>query len=103
VERFAAEPGPTESAGGAFEVELARSGRRLAVPAGASILQVLLAAGVDVDYSCQEGSCGACETRVLEGRPEHRDGVLSKAEREAGATMMICVSGCRGERLVLDL
>ncbi|GAA0912345.1 PDR/VanB family oxidoreductase [Streptomyces thermoalcalitolerans] len=88
---------------GAFEVVLARSGRTLTVPAGVSVLDAVRAAGVEVLYSCTEGTCGTCETDVLEGVPDHRDSVLTQEEREAGETMMICVSRCRGRRLVLDL
>ncbi len=87
----------------AFEVVLARSGRSVVVPEDVSVLDALRAAGVDVLYSCAEGICGTCETDVVEGVPDHRDSVLTEAERAAGETMLICVSRCRGERLVLDL
>jgi ferredoxin len=73
------------------------------VPAGVSILKSLEEAGVPVLSSCQEGTCGTCETEVLDGEPEHRDAVLTDAERQAGDLMMICVSRCRGERLTLNL
>ncbi|MEU1516036.1 PDR/VanB family oxidoreductase [Streptomyces sp. NPDC005811] len=86
-----------------FEVELAQSGRTLTVAPGMSVLDTVRAAGVEVLYSCAEGTCGTCETDVLEGTPEHRDSVLSAEEREAGETMMICVSRCAGKKLVLDL
>ncbi|MEV2216760.1 PDR/VanB family oxidoreductase [Streptomyces sp. NPDC050997] len=86
-----------------FEVELARSGRTLSVPADVSVLDAVRLAGVEVLFSCTEGTCGTCETDVLEGTPDHRDSVLSDEEREAGETMLICVSRCRGKRLVLDL
>jgi ferredoxin-NADP reductase len=102
IERFQAEERPT-GPDAAFEVELARSGRTLTVAPGVSVLDAVRAAGVEVLYSCAEGTCGTCETDVLEGTPEHRDCVLSPQEREAGETMMICVSRCRGKRLVLDL
>lgn len=85
-----------------YTVELARSGRTLVVRRNESILQSLLAAGLAVDYSCQQGNCGACETVVLEGEPDHRDSVLTEAERQAHKLMMICVSGCKGSRIVLD-
>ncbi|MGW0207980.1 PDR/VanB family oxidoreductase [Streptomyces sp. NPDC003233] len=88
---------------GAFEVVLARSGRTVTVPPGVSVLDAVRAAGVQVLYSCAEGTCGTCETDVLEGAPDHRDSVLTEEERSAGDTMMICVSRCRGARLVLDL
>jgi ferredoxin len=80
-----------------------RAATSVTVPAGKSLLDALLDAGIAVDHSCREGVCGACETKVLEGELEHRDGVLSKAERASGKTMMVCVSGCKGQRLVLDL
>lgn len=104
VERFAPAPdaAPAATASG-YEVVLAKSGRQVLVPAGATLLETLLAAGIDADHSCMEGVCGACETRVLEGCPDHRDSVLSAAERASNQVMMICVSGCKGERLVLDL
>ncbi|RJL22059.1 PDR/VanB family oxidoreductase [Bailinhaonella thermotolerans] len=103
VERFT----PREDAGAgpraAFEVELARSGRALTVPADRSILSVLEEAGVPVLSSCQEGTCGTCETDVLGGVPDHRDSLLTPEERAAGDTMMICVSRSLTPRLVLDL
>ncbi|MEU6305495.1 PDR/VanB family oxidoreductase [Streptomyces chartreusis] len=102
VERFQ----PKEQLGGeeaAFEVELAQSGRTLTVAPGVSVLDTVRAAGVEVLYSCTEGTCGTCETDVLGGTPDHRDSVLTREERESGETMMICVSRCRGKRLVLDL
>ncbi|MFI2719510.1 PDR/VanB family oxidoreductase [Streptomyces collinus] len=87
----------------AFEVELARSGRTLTVAPEVSVLDAVRAAGVEVLYSCTEGTCGTCETDVLDGEPDHRDSVLTDDERATGETMLICVSRCRGGRLVLDL
>jgi ferredoxin-NADP reductase len=102
VERF--RPKEQETGGDtAFEVELARSGRTLTVAPDVSVLDTVRAAGVEVLFSCTEGTCGTCETDVLDGTPEHRDSVLTPQERESGETMMICVSRCRGRRLVLDL
>ncbi|MFB7336865.1 PDR/VanB family oxidoreductase [Streptomyces adustus] len=106
VERFRPKPRPTgqeDASEGEFEVELALSGRTLTVAPGISVLEAVRAAGVEVLFSCTEGTCGTCETDVLEGVPEHRDSVLTDQERAANATMMICVSRCRGERLVLEL
>ncbi len=104
VERFAARTDqPAAAASGAYELVLQRSQRRLQVGAGESLLGVLQANHIDVPFNCQEGVCGSCETRILEGEAEHRDSVLSKAERAANKSMMVCVSGCRGARLVLDL
>ncbi|WP_247874243.1 PDR/VanB family oxidoreductase [Azospirillum sp. TSH58] len=88
---------------GRFEVVCARSGVTVTVTEGVSVLDALDAAGVSVASSCEQGICGTCETAVLEGEPDHRDSVLSDAERAAGKTMMICVSRARGARLVLDI
>jgi vanillate O-demethylase ferredoxin subunit len=88
---------------GGFRVRLARSGRTIQVPAGRSILQSLLDAGEQPPHSCGQGVCGSCETAVVAGTPEHRDQVLSEAERASGKTMMICCSGSRDAELVLDL
>jgi ferredoxin-NADP reductase len=103
VERFAADATAVGAQACSYTVELAKSGRRLAVPAGARLLDVLLEAGVDVDYSCREGLCGACETRVLGGCPDHRDAVLTQSDKAANNVMMICVSGAKSGTLVLDL
>ncbi|SHH69544.1 PDR/VanB family oxidoreductase [Streptomyces sp. 3214.6] len=102
VERFQAKEQPAGQ-DGEFEVELAQSGRTLTVAPGVSVLDTVRAAGVEVLFSCTEGTCGTCETDVLGGTPEHRDSVLTAEEREAGETMMICVSRCLGKKLVLDL
>ncbi|WP_236794990.1 PDR/VanB family oxidoreductase [Amycolatopsis sp. GM8] len=101
VERFS--PKENNDPGTEFEVELARSGITVTVPADRSILEVAEDAGVPVLSSCQEGVCGTCETAVLEGVPDHRDSVLTEDEQAANDTMMICVSRACGRRLVLDL
>ena len=103
VERFAASATLQPSTAGGFPVELARSGRTLEVCDGKSILHTLLDAGIDVDHSCEEGVCGACETRVLSGCPDHRDSVLSAEQKSGNGVMMVCVSGLKSGRLVLDL
>jgi ferredoxin-NADP reductase len=101
LERFRAHAEP--AAGESFEIELASSGRVLEVPRGNTILQTLRGAGLQVLTSCEEGTCGTCETGVLDGVPDHRDTVLTSAEADAGDIMMICVSRARTPRLVLDL
>ena len=110
VERFAPrpaelapEPAGPAAAAEAFEVELARSGMLIQVSGDMSILRAVEAAGVQVLSSCTEGICGTCETAVLGGVPDHRDSLLTPAERSAGDTMMICVSRSATPRLVLDL
>lgn len=86
----------------AFEVEIA-DGTVVEVGANESILAAMSRCGIPALNSCQEGNCGTCETFILEGVAEHRDHVLSEEEREAGESMMICVSRARTPRLVLDL
>ena len=95
--------GPGDVGGTPFEVELASSGRVIAVPSGTSALAALRGAGLELLSSCEEGTCGTCETGVLGGVPDHRDSVLEPAERAAGDVMMICVSRARTPRLILDL
>jgi ferredoxin-NADP reductase len=98
VERFSA---PPVIGGRQFVVELARDGSRYAVPGDRSLLQVLRERRGGVAYSCQQGFCGTCRTRVLAGQVDHHDRVLTAAERVD--EMAICVSRARGETLVLDL
>ncbi|MEV0024478.1 PDR/VanB family oxidoreductase [Streptomyces atroolivaceus] len=103
LERFAAPAVERTGDDEAFEVECRTSGTTFTVGAGTSVLEAAEGAGLTVDNSCRDGICGSCETRVLEGTPDHRDFLLSEAERAAGTTMMICVSRCASGRLVLDL
>jgi ferredoxin-NADP reductase len=86
-----------------FEVELASTGITLTVPPERSILEVVEEAGVLVLSSCQEGTCGTCETPVLSGEIDHRDSILTPDEQDAGDVMYICVSRAACPRLVLDL
>ena len=101
VEYFAAKEAPF--AQGGFVVELARSGRVIPIARGMTILDALLEAGVDAPYSCMEGVCATCEIKVLAGIPDHKDLVLTKEEQASNQVMMICCSGSKTEKLVLDL
>jgi vanillate O-demethylase ferredoxin subunit len=101
VEYFQATEAPATAGG--FEVRLARSNRTIAIAAGKTILEALLDAGIAANHACSEGVCGTCETRVLEGIPDHRDQFLSKDEQASNKTMMICCSGAKSGALVLDL
>lgn len=83
-----------------FDVEL--EGETYHIPADRSIVEVLQEAGCDIDTSCEEGICGTCIMEVLEGTPEHRDSVLTKAEKEAGETMAVCVSRTKDPKLTLE-
>ena len=87
----------------AIEVHLAQSGLTLTVPPERSILDAAEEAGIGVLSSCREGTCGTCETPVLDGIPDHRDSVLDAQARKADDCMMICVSRACTPRLVLDL
>jgi ferredoxin-NADP reductase len=103
VERFAPKAVGPPAWAESFEVELAQSGLVVPVPPDRSILDVVRDAGVDVLSSCEEGTCGTCETPILSGAADHRDSVLTAAEHAANDTMMICVSRAACPRLVLDL
>jgi len=99
----------TDTAGGAqagdtaFEIELEDSDLKLMVPAGQTLLETVRAAGIDVPSDCEEGLCGSCEIRVLEGAVDHRDKVLSASERAEGGRMMACCSRATGQKLKLAL
>lgn len=86
-----------------FDVKLASSGQVLVVPAGRSVIQVLAEQGIDVPYSCEEGVCGTCLTRVLDGVPDHRDLYLTDEEHAANDQFTPCCSRARTKLLVLDL
>ena len=103
VERFVAKPLTEPVLRHAFEVYLAQSELTLTVQPEQSILDAVEQAGVGVLSSCQEGTCGTCETPVLEGIPDHRDSVLDEDARAGNDCMMICVSRACTRRLVLDL
>ncbi|WP_020495645.1 PDR/VanB family oxidoreductase [Sciscionella marina] len=105
IERFTAETRkPIDPAAErAFEVELRASGTTITVPASMSVLEAMEANGIEHISSCREGICGTCETKVIEGIPEHRDSLLTEQERAANDTMMICVGRARCSRLVLEL
>ena len=101
VEYFTAKEPPAVEGG--FRVVLAKSSRELMVPPGKTILYTLRDTGIDIPYSCTEGVCGTCETKVLEGIPDHRDLILTEEERASNKTMMVCCSGSKSAKLVLDL
>ncbi|MDI9232393.1 2Fe-2S iron-sulfur cluster-binding protein [Limnohabitans lacus] len=88
---------------GSFEVQLQKSGQTLQVTKDQSILKVLQDAGHDVPFSCSEGICGTCLTKVVAGKPDHWDMYLTPEEQEKGDCMMVCCSRSQTARLVLDL
>ncbi|MFD0314517.1 PDR/VanB family oxidoreductase [Streptomyces flavalbus] len=97
TERFT----PRAASGGEFEVELRRSGRTLTVPADTSVLTAVRTELPETLSSCEQGWCGTCQQRVLEGEVDHRDELLTDGER--ADSMLICVSRARSDRLVLDM
>jgi len=104
IERFSAvEVAAAADAKTSYTVELRSSGRTFEVTPDTTLHKVLIASGVFIPFSCEEGICGSCETRVLEGEVDHRDSILTPAERTTSSVMMVCVSGCKSKRLVLDL
>jgi ferredoxin-NADP reductase len=101
LEYFSAKSPPDNSGG--FAVELAKSGKTIVVPKGKTILDAILEQRIDIPFACTEGVCGECETRVIAGEPIHRDVFLTKDEQASNKVMMICCSGCKGDKLVLDI
>jgi ferredoxin-NADP reductase len=103
VERFTPKDQGEPVLAEAFEIELAVTGKTLTVPPSRSVLEVLADAGVRVLSSCQEGTCGTCETAVLDGKVDHRDSLLTDEERAANTTMFVCVSRAACPKLILEL
>jgi ferredoxin-NADP reductase len=103
VERFTARPmsGPVRA--DSFDVVLVRSRKTLTVTPSTSILEAVRGVGVAVLSSCEEGTCGTCETVLLEGEADHRDSLLDGDERAENSCLFICVSRSLSARLVLDL
>jgi ferredoxin-NADP reductase len=103
IERFRPRPGALDGPSTTFDVVAARSGVTVTVTPDQTIVEALERAGVVVPTSCREGTCGTCESYVLEGIPDHRDSFLLDDEKEENATMMVCCSRSLSDRLVLDL
>jgi vanillate O-demethylase ferredoxin subunit len=88
---------------GSFEVQLASSGRVIPVAPDQTVVQALADAGVEVLVSCEQGVCGTCLTRVLQGEIDHRDMYLTPEEQAAHDQFTPCCSRAKSARLVLDL
>jgi vanillate O-demethylase ferredoxin subunit len=102
-EYFAAPATTEEKPSGSFQVRLASSGQVLDIPPERSVMQVLADAGVELPSSCEQGTCGSCLTRVLEGTPDHRDVYLTDDEKAANDQFTPCVSRSLTPLLVLDV
>jgi vanillate O-demethylase ferredoxin subunit len=92
-----------ETAGGAFTVIAARSGRTFSIPAEKTILQVLEANGIRVPVSCEQGVCGTCLTPIIEGTADHRDLFQTDKEKAANTHMTVCCSRASSASITLDL
>lgn len=92
-----------ESENKPFEVKIASTGKILSIAANEQLIDVLHRNGYMVMCSCTQGICGSCITPVIEGIPEHRDAIMSDAQRSKNNTMTVCVSRSQSKRLVLDL
>lgn len=103
MERFSAASAGASDQATAFTVVAVRSGTEVEVRTRESIVDALQRAGVRVLTSCSQGVCGTCEVDVIAGRPDHRDSVLTAAERSEGRCILPCVSRSRDSQLVLDL
>jgi vanillate O-demethylase ferredoxin subunit len=103
LEYFAADPALADLPAGSFRVNLTKSGKTVMVDADQTIVEALNAAGIEVATSCEQGVCGTCLTTVLAGRPDHRDMLLTEEEQQAGDRILLCVSRCLDQELVLDL
>jgi vanillate monooxygenase ferredoxin subunit len=102
VEYFGALP-QDHAADNAFDVKLASTGKTYSVPAGKTVVQALMAHGIEILTSCEQGVCGTCITRVLEGEPDHRDLYFTEEERAKNDQFTPCCSRSRSRMLVLDL
>ena len=101
-EFFSAEVGASAS-DESFEVKLASSGQVVAVPKGKTVVQALAEVGVEIQTSCEQGVCGTCITRVLEGVPDHKDSYFTPQEQAANNQFTPCCSRAKSVILVLDL
>lgn len=86
-----------------FDVKLANSGKIIRIPADKTVVAVLAEHGVEVPVSCEQGVCGTCQIRVIDGIPDHRDHYLTNDERTRNTVFMPCVSRCKSSCLTLDL
>ena len=101
-EYFAATPTETSN-DGSFSVKVGSTGQVFEVPTDKTVVQVLESHGIDIAMSCEQGICGTCLTRVLEGVPDHRDLFLTENEQALNDQFTPCCSRSKSPLLVLDL
>ncbi|HSX88897.1 MAG TPA: PDR/VanB family oxidoreductase [Pseudomonas sp.] len=102
-EYFAAPTRPQDEEDGAFQIQIGHGGAIHTVPTGSNVIEVLNEHGIEIPVSCEQGVCGTCVTRVLEGQPDHRDSYLTEQERSANDCFLPCCSRALSPLLVLDL
>jgi ferredoxin-NADP reductase len=102
-EWFKPQSSQTGAVASSIKVICERSNKIVEVAPDQTVLAALIAAGIDVPKSCEQGICGTCELGVLKGEVDHRDSILSLSERQANSTIMACVSRAKGSTLVLDI
>lgn len=100
IERFSGSESATQ---GGFELILAKSKKVLQVRRGETVLDRLETEGFEIANSCREGVCGSCEVKLLAGRADHRDMILTDDEKAANTSMFVCCSGSLTQSLTLDL
>lgn len=93
----------TDTSGQAFDVVAHKSGQRVRVEAGQSIVDALAGIGIKVPMSCEQGVCGTCLCTVLDGTPDHRDVFLTDEEKADNDQILLCCSRAKSDTLVLDL
>ncbi|RJF95914.1 PDR/VanB family oxidoreductase [Noviherbaspirillum saxi] len=86
-----------------FEVRLASSGAVYLIPPDETVISALAKHGIDIPSSCEQGICGTCITRVIDGVPDHRDLFLTEEERAGNDQFTPCCSRAKTRTLVLDL
>jgi vanillate O-demethylase ferredoxin subunit len=91
------------SADRSFDVKIASTGQVISIPADEPVTTVLARYGIEIPISCEQGVCGTCLTRILEGEPEHRDLYMTDEERTKNNQFTPCCSRARSSLLVLDL
>lgn len=102
-ERFAAASDIEHAPNADFQIEIQSTGAVYPVGKDQSILEVLQANGVQVDFGCSEGLCGTCIVDVVSGEVDHRDGILTPQEQETHEFLCTCVSRAKSDKLVLKL
>jgi vanillate monooxygenase ferredoxin subunit len=98
-EYFAAAANESECGETPFQLRIASTGDVIDVGANESAVAALARHGIEIPVSCEQGVCGTCVTRVIEGDPDHRDMLMIDTNDE----FTPCCSRAFSALLVLDL